>query len=144
MKNYTIPILLAVIAAILLFKGDSPASLGGFANFDTFDSGVTSTNVTVAVTSTQVLASVSKVAWVINDSANNLKCALDDIGTTAASSTLSTGNYYPLGANVTTTSMFSSVLTLGECYPGAVNCLGFKGTLNCSSSVATVVRVIKK
>lgn len=115
-----------------------PSPLGNYQNYNTFDRGVTATSTTVGTTATQVFASITKIAYIANPTTEKLNCYLDDLGTTAASSSVTLHRGLELGSTTIRTASF------GECSPGAENCYAFKGTLNCKASAAISIPTITK
>src|SRR3990167_7873936 len=125
---------IASIAVILLVgvyvgKVMSPSvskfNLGGSFT-DTFNTGVTNSTATINTTATQVFASVTRWATIINPTANQITCSLDDQGTTVASSTVGANKgivIAPLGSSST----LPSSVQFGNCSEGAFNCIPFNG-----------------
>lgn len=143
-------ILIIAVSVFLLGVGYSfinePTQLGSYTNYNTWDTGTTNTTVTVNTTSTQVLASVSKWAEISNPTTASIFCKLDDLGTTAISSTVTSSTGLLVGPHQasTTVSTHPSVVQFGECTPGSYNCIPFKGTVNCASTAAATISVISK
>ena len=111
-----------------------------------WQAGTTNSTTTINTTSTQVLASTTKWARITNPTTAQLTCSLDDLGTTAASSTVAANKGIIIGphqANASSTGL-SAYQDFGECQTGDGNCIPFKGTVNCVASAAAVVSVVKK
>ena len=147
MKPTTIFLIaVSVLLLSLLMIKNGGAELGSAQNYNTWDRGTTNATVTVNTTSTQVLASVTKWAEVSNPSTASVFCKLDDLGTTAAGSTVTSSTGLLVGPFQATTTVYThpSVVQFGECGNGAYNCIPFKGTLNCAASAAATISVISK
>ena len=117
-------------------------NLAGVTNYlDTSSSDVTHATSTVNTTSTQVFASITKIGQITNDTTGKLTCSMDATGTTAASSTVSSGRGIIISPAASTT---PNMAMFGECYPGSENCYAHKGAVNCLSTGAVTITTWKK
>jgi hypothetical protein len=148
MKHLSIIALIIAVSCLGFVLWDKPVqNLEGYNTYDTYQTGVTHATTSIGVyTPVQVFSSISKWGYMSNNTVNTITCALDDLGTTVASSTVSDGIGIIIGANATSTinSMIPSVAQFGECPTGAYNCYPFKGTVNCIADATSTITYTSK
>lgn len=136
-------LLLAVILLITTKIGNNDGVLGGVVNYlDTSSSGFTSASTTINTTSTQVFASISKRAWIINNTTSTLTCFLDSTNKNAASSSVSSGIGVIIGGTAATS--LPGIASFGECSPGMLNCYPHKGAVNCLGSGQSIISKVSQ
>lgn len=118
-------------------------NLAGVTNYlDTSASSITHSTSTVNTTSTQVFSGITKIGEIINDTNSQLTCSMDATGTTAASSTVTSGRGIIIYASSSPAQANSAMF--GECYPGSENCYAHKGAVNCLAGAAVTITTWKK
>lgn len=136
---------LILLGAWMFLAGPGDVLLQGYVTYNTWANGTTNSTTTINTTSTQVFASVSKWAAIVNPTTAEITCSLDDLGTTAASSTVGTHKGYVIGPHDSASSTnLPAILQFGECGPGSYNCIPFNGTVNCVASSQAVVSTISR
>jgi hypothetical protein len=149
--NKPLTAVLAALAALAvgmtLFLIANPAHTLGtnsLNSYDTTSAAFTHATTSINTTSTQIFATVPKFAQIINTTANQITCSLDNANATAASSSVTSGRGVIIPPAYQTTSTGLGIASFGECYAGAPNCYRHKGSVNCLAATTTVVTTSKQ
>lgn len=146
-----------VLVVGAVHPANAPTTFGevNTGNYDTVTQGIISTTSTVNTTSTLLVAfgstaaatsTANAVKWatIINNGASAITCALDDRGTTAASSTVGINKGFVIAT--TTAGALPALVSVGQC-SGFYNCIPAMGNVSCVSNGAaadTNVTIIRK
>ena len=141
-----------VLLAVLVFDSShtatAPAQYGvvNTGNYDTVSQGYVYGTSSIGVAKTQLFlfgtASTTKLATVFNNTTSTLTCAPDDRGTTAASSSVASGNAIVIGPNNGT--VLPAQASFGQCQSGMLNCFPAYGSVDCVANATATVSWIKK
>lgn len=115
---------------------------------DVYGSGVTNATTTINTTSTQIFASVTKLATLVNNTTSTFSCFMDAANSLVASSSVVAGagiTLSPGATGVANSSTLPSQATFGRCNVGSYNCYPFVGALDCVATAKTAgVPIITK
>ena len=144
MKKTLITIAVIGFAGLMFFVGSytKEALTLGDSSFPTIYKAPTYSTTTVNATSTQVASNVNRTLTIQNVSSTLLACKVDALGTTAASSTVTSSIANIDSHLVRPSTTLYNTITFGECREGMVNCFPFKGAVNCLSSASTTYSLI--
>lgn len=143
MKNTLLIVFGVIVISCAVFFGlhsqysQSLGAIQAINNYDTTNAGFTHATSTVNTTSTQVFSSIGRVSYITNNTTSTLTCALDAIGTIAASSTVASGRGVLIGPNTGT--LIPSVVAFGECRTVGIPCYPHKGAVDCLANVAVTI-----